>query len=118
MTTTITGADPHTPTLLTTYGWNRTAGNIIDRLAGNNDLSVALRPAGLRKGRFSAVFNDAAAAIALEAELALAQTLTLADTDQSDLDMSFVLSGQLEIQLDPQTRRNWIVTWDFQEVTA
>jgi hypothetical protein len=84
----------------------------------HRDVTVALRPAGLRRGRFSAVFSGKAAAIALEAELALAQILTIADTDHSDLDMSFVLDGQLEIQLDPQTRRNWIVTWEFQEVTS
>jgi hypothetical protein len=118
MTTTITGADAHVPTLLTTFGWTRASRNIITRLAGSSDIVVALRPAGARRGRFSAVFSDKAAAIALEAELALAQSLTIEDTDHGDLDMTFVLAGSLEIQLDPQTRRNWIVTWEFQEVTG
>lgn len=117
MTTTITGASPHTPTLLITYWWTRQSRTLIHPIPGAADGAVTLRPAGLRVGRAGAVFADKSAAMALEAELALAQTLTLADSDHSELDMTFVFDGQLELKLDPATRRNWILSWDYLEVS-
>lgn len=117
MTTTITGTAAHVPTMFTTYGWRRDSRSIVHALTNTANTAVTLRAAGRRAGRFGAVFATKATAMALEAELATARTFTLADTDHAEMDMTFMFDGQLELKLDPLTRRNWILSWDFLEVT-
>lgn len=114
--TTITGTGGvHTPVLFLTYSTERQARNVIDDLL-DGGLSVQLREAGSRRGRFEALFSSMASAVALEAELKLAQVLELVEPDATALSMDFVCSGRIEVVLDKATRRQWIVSWDFREV--
>lgn len=119
MTTTITGTGGvHTPTLFLLYNTVREGGASIDDLL-DHDIDVQLGVAGSREGRFAALYDDIDDAVALEAELSAAQVLELASTERPALDMDFVVpkSGRINVDIDPQTRRNWTVTWDFREVS-
>ena len=116
MTSTITGASPHTPAQILGYRTSRRGRNVVQELAASEDLAVTLRPAGLRSGTLRALFLTEAPARSLEAELAAAQTLTFETDELSAADMTFVLDGTIDVELDPTTRRRWIVAFDFQEV--
>lgn len=114
--TTITGAGgTHTPTLFLAYSTERQAGNSIEDLL-DSGLSVQLRPATSRSGRFEALFTSLSTAVSLEADLALAQVLTLVEPSATALSMDFVCDGRINVDIDKQTRREWIVSWDFREV--
>lgn len=114
--TTITGTGgTHTPTLFLAYSTTREAGNVIDDLI-DAGLSVQLRAASSRRGRFEALFTSLASAVSLEAELALGQVLTLVEPSATALSMDFVCSGRINVDIDKPTRKEWIVSWDFREV--
>jgi hypothetical protein len=115
---TITGSGGgHTPTLLLVYDTTRGGGATVDELI-SGAIGVQLGAAGSRKGRLEALFTDISAALSLETDLRLAQVLALASTSQSSLNMNFVVpnNGSIRLVLDPRTRREWTLTWDFREV--
>lgn len=120
MSDTITGSGgTHTPTLFLAYETLRDGGAVVDELL-SGDIAVQLGPASSRRGRHSVLFSDITDAVSLESELKTAQVLTLASTTRPALNMDFVVprGGQIVVAIDPRTRRNWIVTWDFREVPA
>lgn len=113
--TTITGTGgTHTPTLFLAYSTTRQSGNVVDDLL-DSGLSLQLRPAGSRTGRFEALFTSLSNAVSLEADLALAQVLTLVEPDATALNMDFVCSGRINVDVQ-QSRKTWVVSWDFREV--
>jgi hypothetical protein len=120
MTTTITGTDTHEPILVRGYKSIRRGRNIVHELTGTDADAITLRPAGLRTGTLVALCSTATDALALEADLAAAHTLEFSTDDQTGLDMTFVLDqgGLLVVELDPQTRKFFTVTFDFREIAA
>jgi len=119
MTTISDGTTTITPILIDGYESTRASRNVVHAILGTPNPSVSLRPAGLRTGRLSALFENRAAAVALENVLAGAHVFTFTDTDTT-LSMLFVLDGdgQIITRLDPDTRRRWTVEWAYAEVTA
>lgn len=91
--------------------------NIVHTILGRSDPDVTFRPAGLRTGTLSLVFELEADAWAAVAALRVPQVLTLTDADVAVVNMSFVVApGELRPTLDDATRSVWIVEVPFQEV--
>lgn len=119
MTTISDGTTTITPILIDGYESVRASRNVKHDILGTAVPSFSLRPAGLRSGRLTALMEDRAAALALENVLAGANLLTFTDTDTT-LTMTFGLDGdgQIVTRLDRDTRRRWLVEWDYAEVTV
>lgn len=120
MTVTITGTSAHAPSALTTYRVERRSRNLVSEIPGTSDTTVSLKPAGLRRGTHEAVFESAAAAHACADDLAGARTFTLEHTEVASVDMTFVIpnGGVIAVELNPATRVEYLVRFDFQEITA
>ena len=120
MSTTIKGVTTttvHTLLLMLGYEATRRGRNVIHELADSNAPAVVLRTAGLRSGTIKALCATSAAALALETDLKTAQKLEFATTDLTGINMTFVLLNELTVELEDDTRKLFIVTFDFQEIT-
>jgi hypothetical protein len=105
-----------TPELVTGYETRQSARNVIHEIVGRGDPDVTLRPARSRSGRLRCLFLDAADADGARYDLAQADVWALADTDLPEIDMSFVLTGETAVRLDPDTLLRWVVEFDYREV--
>jgi len=119
MTTTISdGTTTLTPQLQIGYVVSRRSRNVVHRILNSQAPAVSLRPGALRSGRHSLLFTDEATALAAVAMLASDRELTLEDTERPDVvNMTFVVpsGGDVQLELDSVTRRNWVVQFDFEE---
>ena len=121
MTAQITGgATLIAPTTILGYSSVREAGTLVHPILGGGSPDVTLRPAQLRSGTLSLAFLDPATSEAdsREAESVLSGpvTFTLVESDRATLGMAFVVSGQIRRELDPETRADWTVEFDYTEV--
>ena len=119
MTTTITrGVDSVSPALVLGYKSARTAKNLIHPIIGRPDPDVTLAAAGLRTGTLELFCLDLAQALAVEALHAGEGVCQLEDTDLPALNMFYVASGEIGLELDEETRLRWVVSVEYQEVLA
>lgn len=119
MTTTITySGGTLTPELVDGYQGAREARNVEHVILGRAGSDFTLRPAALRSGTLRLLFPlEADAAEALDA-LSAAETFALTTDERTTLDMEFVtVDAGASMELDNVTRRVWIVSVPFQEVT-
>jgi hypothetical protein len=116
MATTISdGLETLTATLMTGYAVKRATRNVIHRVLGANAPAVSLREGALRSGTIPLLFESEAIARAAVAMLASDAELTLTDTDRTAIGMTFVVSGDVELELEDETRNAWLVRFDFEE---
>lgn len=118
MTTISDGTTTITPLLVTGYESTRQSRNVIHDIIGREDPEVTLRVAGLRTGTLEMLVSTLANALALEALHTPGVVMTLADVDLPGLNMDYVTSGDIGVQLDDETRDRWLVTVDYQEVAS
>lgn len=117
MTTTITaGATTITPDLVDGYSVTRSSQSILHPIIGAAEPDVTFRPMGLRRGTLRCIFALEADAWTAYNAIAGANTSTLV-SDERDIDMVFMVDGELSIELDDETRDMFIVSIDFQELT-
>ncbi|QEO08885.1 hypothetical protein [Protaetiibacter larvae] len=113
-TTLSSGGDTLTATLHLGYTATRRGRTVMHEILGTNELAVTGRPAGLRSGRRELLFRDDEVAVAAVEMLSGGGIVTLADTDRPVFNMTFVAAA-VELELT-NTRRSWIVRFDFQEL--
>jgi hypothetical protein len=118
VTTTVTlGETTITPTLLLGYRSTRRTRNVITPTLDDEATdAVMLRGAGLRTGTLVFLCTEETA-FALE-QLHTAGVLTLADDEVPAIGMDYVPSGQISVVLDEDTRDDWTVEVEFQEVVS
>lgn len=118
MTTTITRVSDSatsSPDLVLGYATARRSRNVIHDLIGG-DIAVTLVSTAPRSGTLELFYVDEAEAWdALELHTG-ADTFTIADTDRPDIGMTYVLSGDVGLALDEQTRDHWVVSVAYQEI--
>lgn len=108
-----------TPKVINGYTAAREARTQTHIILGKPSPDVTLRKAGLRTGELVLVFATEAEARAAEVIVATPQILSLETPDTPTLAMEFVVAGgSIRTDLDPQTRKVWIVTVPFEEVGA
>lgn len=106
-----------TPTLVTVYETTTEPLSTVDVLL-DGSVAYQLRHAGPKRGSIEAFFAGSLSnALALRADLLLAQKLQFTDATLTSLNMYFVVDPDSKITLrqDP-TRKNWIVRFGFVEV--
>lgn len=116
MTTITRGSSSVTPLLITGYKSTRKAGNIIHPIISRADPDVTLKAAGLRTGTLVALCSSHAQALQLEDINAGEGVCQLVDVDVPALGMYYVASGNIELELEDETRSRWLVSVDFTEV--
>jgi hypothetical protein len=119
MTTTITtGSTTITPVLVLGWETSQESRNIIHSIIGRSDPDVTLQPANLRTATLQLFFTT-------EAEAEEARTLHSAaavfylDSDEiAAANLYYVVSGSISAALEDETRKYWIVSVDYQEITV
>ena len=117
MAITITsGAQSITVREILGYASSRTSSNIVHRIIGRNDPDVTLGTLGLRTGTLELLTDTLAEAFQKEAHLALSGVQQLADTEVPQVNMRFVVVGDVSVTLDDTTRTAAVVGFNYQEV--
>lgn len=120
MATTLTrGANVIAPTLVDGYMSTMEAATVVHQIIGKSEPDVTLRPSLMRSGTLRMAWLTTGA----ETDSAQAATWlqgtgpwVLASSEASSINMSFVVSGRIDRELDPDSRQWWTVSVDFQEV--
>lgn len=109
-----------TPDMVLSFQSSREAGNIVHPILGRANPDVTFRPAMLRTGTLQLGFYASTAeadSLAAEEAHALGVVFTLASTDRSSIEMSYVVSGGVVRSLVvPSGQGAWTLDIDFQEV--
>ena len=117
MTTTLTrGTTVFQPTLVLGYLSTRNAENKVHNVIGRSDPEITFKAAGLRTGTLSIFCATYADALTVESMHAVTGVFTLTDDQLPGLNMRYVPSGSITSELDDDTRIQWKVSIDFQEV--
>lgn len=117
MTTTITsGATTITPELVT--GWESTNDtfNIVHDILSKSTPDITLRGSTSRAGTLTMLFLTEGACETARALHAGANVLTLASTDITAANFSYVVAGTIATTLEDTTRRYWTLTVDYKEI--
>jgi hypothetical protein len=117
VTTISDGTTTLTPLLVLGWSPTREARSRAHPLIGSPNPDVTLRPHASRSGTLRILCEDESAAAAMEALHTAGLLLTLADPDLASVGMTYAVTGPVNPELDPQTRRRWVVSADFTEVS-
>jgi hypothetical protein len=118
MTTFNDGTDDYTPIVVNGFEASRASRTFVHSIIGTNSPAIALQPSDLRSGTLTTLWPSLADAEMFEGALASGSVWTLTDGTTTEVDMSFVVSGDVTIQLDPDSSVLGIVRLEFQEVAA
>jgi hypothetical protein len=118
MSTTITdGTTTVTPDEVLGYAASSTSGNAVHVLADSTELDVTLGGDQPRKGTLSLLFVARADAWAARAMLIGVSTFVLVSSELPDIGMTFIRTGDMDIQLDSETLAAWTLSVPFQELS-
>lgn len=95
----------------------QSARSIVHTILGRPDPDITYRPAGLRTGTLTLVFASGADAASARAILVVPQVFTISDPDVPEVTMPFVVAGGDISSSLADSRKSWIVTVPYQEVT-
>jgi hypothetical protein len=106
-----------TPLLTAGYQSSRQSRTVVHEVLGRSYPDVTVFPMSLRSGTLTLVYDNEADAAEAERMHAAGQVMTYADSDLPSASMTYIVSGTLTRELDPQTRTVWLVAVAYQEVT-
>ena len=108
------------PLLVLGYSATRKSRTIVHEILGRSDPVITSQIPMRRTGTFQLLYNSRGAAVnAHESFCAFPGDWVYVDTDNPVGNMTFVIAtGDLTIELDPETRRNYIVTIPYQEIAG
>jgi hypothetical protein len=109
------GATTLTPILVLGHTVEAESRNVVHRILGGG-VDVTLRDALPRSGTLSVLCADAAAGYAMLAMHRAGSVLTLTDVDVPEVNMTYVVSGPVRLNLDEDTRELYVLEAEFQEV--
>ncbi|WP_157552535.1 hypothetical protein [Jiangella gansuensis] len=117
MATTISnGTSAVVPLLVLGWAPVRPSRAVVHRLIGDVFAAVTLRPQAAREGTLRLLCADEAAAQAAVDLHSQGVVLTITDGDVAAVSMTYVVTGNVASELDPQTLRRWLVSVDYTEV--
>lgn len=90
---------------------------IVHDVPGADPAPVTVRPAGPMKGTIRYLFAERETCRRAEIIHSRPGIITLTDTDWPGGGMDYVAQGELISELDPDTRRRWVLETGFTEVT-
>lgn len=116
MATTLTRAGVTiTPTAILGYSSSRDTGNVLHDVLGRADFDVTFGPAGLRALTLKFLFPTLTAALTAEQLHTSVGKIILADSDLPLVNMTYVPSGRIGVELDDESQK-WFLVVDVQEV--
>lgn len=119
MTTTISaGATTITPNLVLGYVTESESANTIHAVLGSTAPAVTLAAESLRQGALSLFFEIEAEAWTAYEFLKTLNIFTLESDDVAPIEMEFVRSGVMTMELDPATLTVWVIKAGYQEVST
>lgn len=116
MSTTITHAGGIITAYMPNFEGDTPLRSIVHTILGRPDPDITKRPAGLRNGTLTLVFDTGAAAAAARAVLAVTQPLTLTNSGVSEVSMQFVVAGG-DLGQVLSTGGKWSLEVPYQEIT-
>lgn len=106
------------PIMVVGYNFAQSSRSIVHDVPGRTDSPVTIFGADSRTGTLELLYSTTAAADAARELLGLPSTFTFADTEQTDLAFSFVVVGDISMEQRSASRRTWVVSVGFREVTG
>ena len=109
------------PTIALSIESGRAAQNIVHPIIAREEPDVTLRPASTRSGRLSLGFEGAtseADSAAAEQLLSRPLVFSIVSDERTTLALSFIVQGRITRELEDQSRDAWVVSADYQEVSA
>ena len=100
------------------YESSREVPTVVHTIIGRGNPDFTVKPAGPRSGTYRLFCLNETVAIALSKSLMRAGQFVLADTSTAIANTTFVVTGNIGLELDDQTRIRCIVAVDYTEVTA
>lgn len=100
------------------YESSRQSANVFHEVIGRSYPDVTLRPAGLRTGTFSFLFDNEVDAAECERMHSTTAVLTLDDPEVPTAATRYVADGQISRRLDSESMVLWVVSVAYQEVVA
>lgn len=104
------------PLLVIPWETRQTMGNIVRGVVGDGEPYITLEPAQRRSGQLELLFDTEADAEAARGVLAQLGAFTLDYPERTSIEMRFIVTGDLSVQLNAETSQHWLVGFDFQEV--
>lgn len=104
------------PTLLLGIEWTRTNNNIVHNIIGAAAPSITFVAPSLRTGTFNFLCATEGEAAQLDALHRVPGVLVFVDSEHTYTSMLYVPTGSGRVSLEPETRRLWLYSVDFQEV--
>lgn len=102
-------------TVLSPWESGRTSRNIVHDLSGGA-IAVSLVAPRPRSGTMDLLYPDETSAFAALDLHSHETSFTLTESDRPHVSMTYVISGDVRIRLDPDTLELFIVSVDYQEV--
>ncbi|WP_433586364.1 hypothetical protein [Microbacterium hydrocarbonoxydans] len=103
------------PALVLGYKTSRQSQNIVHDIIGGGIAVTLIRPRP-RAGTLELFYLTEAAAFDALAKHARESTFTLTDTERPSVNMTYATEGAIDLALDDQGRKRWIVSVGYQEV--
>lgn len=114
MATTITdGTTTVTPLLVTGWETEAETRNVLHAVLSKSTPDVTLRGGYTRTGTLEMLFTDEADALTAALMHKAAAVFTIASTEITDANYSYVVSGNVKTALDEDTRAQWLVTVEY-----
>lgn len=118
MSTIIHAGGVITPTAVANYSSTIEGGNIVHPILGRRDPDITLRPASLRTGTLSLIFDDETASRTAENDHATGGVFGLLHPSLPTVEMSYIVPRGGQITRTKSDSGEWILTVAFQEVSA
>jgi len=118
MATITSGTLTFTPQLITSWEVQQESRNVIHTIIGKASPDVTLKPAATRTGTLELLFTSASAANTARGVLAAGTIFTISDSETWLNGLTFVMSGAISTALEDETRKLWVISADFTEVTT
>lgn len=116
-TTLSNGSVTLTPLLVLGYKATQDSKNVIHAVLGKTSPDVTLRKANMRSGTLEILFLTAAEAEAARQLHIAEDVFTLDSSEITQINMQYVVNGEITTALEDETRNAWVITIDYQEVS-
>lgn len=103
------------PALVLGYETSRESQNTVHDIIGGGIAVTLVRPRP-RSGTLELFFLTEGDAFDAMTKHSLESSFTLSDTDRPSVNMTYVVSGALDLRLDEATRTRWVLSVGYQEV--
>lgn len=111
-------AETTEPELIHPWSTRQRTPTVVQDVVGSSTPWVSLGEAYTREGVLEFFYSDEADADAARQLLGTIDSFTIDYPERPSLEFSFVVTGDLEMRLDPDTTDHWVVAFAYRELGA